>query len=56
MNRVNLPAVWRIAWNTLPGEYILFPVVRARSNRVHFRSVLPKLRQNALFSVAQLVA
>jgi hypothetical protein len=36
MNRVNLPAVWRIAWNTLPGEYILFPVVRARSNRVHF--------------------
>jgi hypothetical protein len=34
----------------------LFPVVRARSNRVHFSDCLSKLRQNTLFSVAQLVA
>src|SRR5467141_774453 len=34
----------------------LFPVVRARSNRVHFSECLSKLRQNTLVSVAQLVA
>jgi len=27
MKRVKLPAVWRIAWNTLPGEYILSDIM-----------------------------
>ncbi len=35
---------------------VVVPVVRARSNRDHFSECLSKLRQNTLFSVAQLAA